>query len=223
MSWMFLRAVLDGFVVLFLSIWIILPAYVANAAVVPIASRLAGRPGGPSTRRFHALDGGRMLGGQRVLGDGKTVEGFLLGTGAGTALGLIQWLLAPVFLELVVTWHAFYVGLFVPVDHIGMLVGPSIATLARALVLPAGAMTGDVLGSFVKRRAGKPRGARVPLLDSLDFLAGAWLLGLLAWPTGGSMFHVPVLYQIVIACITPGIHVLVNRLAFEARVKDVPH
>ena len=55
------------------ALWAMLPAYVPNNAAV-LGS--GGRP----------INGGRTWGGRRVLGDGKTWRGTLVGTAAGTAL-----------------------------------------------------------------------------------------------------------------------------------------
>ena len=55
------------------AVWAMLPAYAPNNAAV-----LAG-DGKP-------IDGGRQLGGRRVLGDGKTQRGTVVGTAAGLGL-----------------------------------------------------------------------------------------------------------------------------------------
>src|SRR3972149_4153462 len=50
-------------------------------------------------------------------------------------------------------------------------------------ILALGALLGDLAGAFVKRRMGKPRGAKAPGLDQYDFVAVGLLLSLLvpAW------------------------------------------
>ena len=113
---------------------LIFPAMVANGAPV-VAARFY--------KRGHPIDMGKTLGGRRILGDGKTVEGFLAGLVAGLATGVLESIL---------------------LDR--SLVEP-------ALVASLGALLGDMAGSFLKRRLGLPRGAPAPLLDQLDFYIGA--------------------------------------------------
>lgn len=57
------------------------PCYVANATPVVVAKIL---------KRRHPIDGGRrFVDGRRILGDGKSIEGFVSGVAAGTAVGLV--------------------------------------------------------------------------------------------------------------------------------------
>lgn len=56
------------------------PCYLANATPVVVAKIV---------KRTHPMDGGLcFLDGRRILGDGKSIEGFLSGILAGTAMGL---------------------------------------------------------------------------------------------------------------------------------------
>ncbi|MEB3862138.1 MAG: CDP-2,3-bis-(O-geranylgeranyl)-sn-glycerol synthase [Desulfurococcales archaeon] len=113
----------------------ILPAMVANGAPV-VGAKFYGRG--------HPIDmGARMPDGRRVLGDGKTVEGFIVGVLAGLVVGILETLALN-----------------------ENLIGASLAS-------SVGALLGDMAGSFIKRRLGKERGAPVPLLDQLDFYIGA--------------------------------------------------
>ncbi|MCE4603024.1 MAG: CDP-2,3-bis-(O-geranylgeranyl)-sn-glycerol synthase [Desulfurococcales archaeon] len=113
----------------------ILPAMAANGAPV-VGSKFYGKG--------HPIDmGAKMPDGQRVLGDGKTVEGFVTGILAGLVVG---------FLETLVLGEPF---------------------IQASLVSSVGALLGDMAGSFIKRRLGKERGAPAPLLDQLDFYVGA--------------------------------------------------
>ncbi len=127
----------------------LLPAMVANGGALAL-TRLYARSIAPGSR-LHPVDFGLRLGGARLLGDGKTWEGLILGTLAGLVAGLI------------VCWGT---GWF-PVYY-GGVVGFS-------------ALLGDMAGSFIKRRLGLARGQCAPLLDQLDFyaasLAAVWLLG----------------------------------------------
>lgn len=158
---------------LLLAVWHFLPAWFANSAPLAI-SRLI-----PEKLRIPLDLGLRFPDGNRVLGDGKTVFGFIAGTAAGGVIGLLQ-------------GNA----------HLGALLG-------------LGAMTGDAAGSFVRRRMGLPRGADVPILNQLDFVAGAILAGSTA-----RAWSIP---EIVLICmLTIPLHRLTNRLAHKAGLKGEP-
>jgi len=183
----------DPVSVVVVAVWAMLPAYVPNNVAV-----VAG--GGPP------IDGGRTYGGARLLGDGKTWRGTAAGVAAGAALGLLQ--------------NALVDGGLVPtVDEAahGVVTFP----VAALIALPAGAMLGDVLASFFKRRLDRERGAAVPGLDQLDFLVVS--LGLTAVVATGwfvDVFWFERLAFVVVA--TPLLHVSTNYLAFQMGLKDVP-
>jgi CDP-diglyceride synthetase len=93
--------------------------------------------------------------------------------------------------------------------------------LVTLFCLSAGAMLGDLLGSFIKRRVGLKRGAPFPLVDQLDFVAGAWLLLFLfarEWFT--ESFSLAIILAVII--ITPLLHLLTNYIGFKIGKKQVP-
>ena len=146
------------------------------------------------------IDGGRRWRGQRVLGDGKTWRGTGAGIAAGVLLALALNLLNP----------------SVP----GGVDLPEFPVLA-VLALPTGAMLGDMVASFLKRRTGRERGAPFPGVDQLDFVIGALGLCLLAAPTWFlETFTLGVL--VVIFVVTPVLHVTTNALGYALGVKDEP-
>lgn len=169
--------------------WAMLPAYVPNNVALVAGG---GTP----------IDGGRTLGGRRLLGDGKTWRGTVAGTAAGVLLGvLLNAIVAPVTAA---------TGLILP----GF---PTIALVS----LPAGAMVGDIGGSFLKRRTGRERGAPAPGLDQLDFVVGALgLTALLAGGWFGSTFTLPVIVAVLI--LTPLLHVGTNVFGYVIGLKNVP-
>ena len=134
------------------------------------------------------VDGGRVfLDGRRLLGDGKTWEGSLAGFIAGSLTALI---LAVV------------------------LGSDNLALIGSAASL--GAILGDMAGSFLKRRLGLKRGAPAPLLDQLDFYAGALALTMIAgvdWSLG---------VAIEIAVLVAIAHVAANMGAYLLGLKNVP-
>ncbi len=148
------------------------------------------------------IDGGRTLGGRRLLGDGKTWRGSLAGIGAGLGVAIVLNVLAtPATTVLSVSVPEF--------------------SLPAALGLSVGAVLGDIGASFLKRRTGRKRGAPVPGVDQLDFVAGALALtALLAWSWFQSVFTLPVLLTVII--VTPLLHVGTNALAYWLHLKDEP-
>ena len=144
------------------------------------------------------IDGGRRWHGTRLLGDGKTWRGFLGGTVAGVAVAVALNALQP------------FVSTAVPVFPVLVVVA-----------LPLGAMLGDAAGSFGKRRTGRERGARFPLVDQFSFVCGALLLSFLLAPSWTlETFTAPVL--LVAVLLTPLLHRGTNGLAYHLGLKDVP-
>lgn len=179
-------------------LWVLLPTYVANA----IATLPRGR--GPP------MDLGRSWprDGRRILGPSKTWSGFLVGAVGAVPVGLLEaWLilLAPPDLRIVPQF------------------GPTVAAaLPLVLLLTFGAMTGDALGSFVKRRLDRPSGARTFLLDQLPFALVPILAGIAAFP---SVF-VPAFVRweavIWVAAFTLGLHAAFNWVGYWTGLKKVP-
>jgi CDP-2,3-bis-(O-geranylgeranyl)-sn-glycerol synthase len=148
------------------------------------------------------IDGGRTVDGARVLGDGKTWRGAVAGTLAGAALALVLNAIVPA---------------------VGATTGLALPTFppAAALTLPLGAILGDTLASFLKRRTGRSRGAAFPGLDQLDFLLGALALTALAATAWFTMtFTLGVLATVLV--LTPLLHVTANVVAYRAGLKSEP-
>ncbi len=97
----------------------------------------------------------------------------------------------------------------------GTVVGALQGNVVLGFLLSTGALTGDAVSSFLKRRAGLERGAPVPLLDQLNFVVGALVFASFAAP-------VPLDYIAVLLVVTPVGHLAVNRLGYLLRIKDVP-
>ncbi len=116
------------------ALWILIPAYVAN-----------GTP--PVIRKGHPMDFGKTLRGHRILGDGKTWEGFSVGMIASMIIGTIELYFFP----------------------------QSNLTRLLIILIPLGTLVGDMIGSFIKRQMGMKRGKKAPVLDQLDFIFGVLL------------------------------------------------
>lgn len=185
------------------ALWFFLPAFVANPSAVLWGG---GTP----------MDFGRTLrDGHRLFGDGKTWRGLIGGTLSGATLGLLLFvpfgLLAPSS-----TWSFGAPATDFP--------AAAIAAFFASAALALGALLGDLAGAFVKRRMGKPRGAKAPGLDQYDFVAGGLVLSLLVagWSvprffSGDAWFGL-----LAIILITPALHRGVNIVGFRMGKKHEP-
>ena len=101
--------------------------------------------------------------------------------------------------------------------------GPTVLAAAPlALWLGAGALLGDAIGSFVKRRRGIPGGGRMFPLDQLLFVAVPVLVGLALWPTVFVPTFVSVEAVLWTLTFTLGLHVAFNFVGFKLGLKKVP-
>jgi len=178
---------INGCVLIISAIWIMLPAYLPNSVA---AASGGGMP----------VDMGRCYrDGRRILGDGKTIRGFLVGVSAGILVGLCE----------IVVESAGIVS-FIP-PH----------SIICVFTLSIGSLLGDMVKSFFKRRMGIERGGEWILVDQYDFLAGALILTLLFdWQWIISTITIPLLIAILI--ITPLLHRIVNIIGYKIGVKKVP-
>jgi CDP-2,3-bis-(O-geranylgeranyl)-sn-glycerol synthase len=144
-----------------------------------------------------AIDGGKkMRDGKPVFGSHKTVRGFVGGILAGTLVGMAQnALLQSGVLRDVVFPFQFSVWL--------------------GFVISFGALVGDLVHSFVKRRISIAEGAPLPVADQLDFVVGAVLFSWLVSPP-------PLLTVFIIFAITLPVHLLTNLLAYVIGMKKTP-
>ena len=171
------------------ALWLVIPAYAANGLTPLMGLK----------KNLHPIDGGRMLGKSRLLGEGKTWEGLVFGVVLAVIIAVVEMLAYPYL-----PWE---------LSDIPLMIVPMSPFLGLALGL--GAMLGDTAGSFVKRRINKVRGSPVPLLDQLDFLLGAFLLAALVVP-------VRLEWVLRMAVITPVIHLTANLIGFRLGVKKTP-
>jgi CDP-2,3-bis-(O-geranylgeranyl)-sn-glycerol synthase len=158
--------------VLFVAVWLMLPVYMANNCATLFGG---GRP----------IDGGRVFtDGKRILGGHKTINGFVLGSLGGIVVGLFLAVVAPSVLP--------YFDRMLGLSFSG-------ATLSVIVAMPIGALVGDSVKSFFKRRLGIKDGAMLPVADQLDFIAGALLFGFIAAPAWCmEHFTLPVLVTIIV-------------------------
>ena len=177
--------------------WLILPAYIANASAVLVGG---GTP----------VDFGKTWGdGKRILGDGKTWRGLF----AGAFIGMTAGFGLAVAAKYIALSDFAFLNLS---DFEGFpLMIPIIFSLCF------GALIGDVVESFFKRRIGKNRGEDWILFDQIDFIVGALLFSFLVsgvLQVSGLMsdnwfFESFTLWHILfLIVITPFIHLTANFL-----------
>jgi len=169
------------------AIWVMLPAYVPNSAAAALGG---GTP----------VDMGKTWSdGRRVLGDGKTWRGFVLGVACGVVVGIAQ---------------------IVARDAFGFTSLPA-HTLTTVCILAFGALLGDMAKSFVKRRLGKESGEEWLIADQYDLVVGS--LGLLiVFQYDWFMENVTLGVFIWILILTPLLHRAANIIGYLIGVKKVP-
>ena len=172
------------------AIYFMLPAYISNLC------GLAFGGGKPLDMYKTFIDGNRLI------GNGVTWRGLISGTVIGTIIGGIIG----------------YVGLKIP-ELTGNLILINLPTtiidgLIFGFLLAIGALIGDAMGSFVKRRLGLESGAPAPLLDQLDFVFGA-----IIFISPIIQLNIPIILLICIISII--FHLLSNTIAYLIGIKDV--
>ncbi|MEW5936497.1 MAG: CDP-2,3-bis-(O-geranylgeranyl)-sn-glycerol synthase [Candidatus Thermoplasmatota archaeon] len=177
-------------------LWFIFPAMVPNSAAVLLGG---GVP----------IDLGRRLkDGSRILGDGKTWAGLIGGIITGISVGLIQYGAAEI-LDPTGVWSfdPFPSGIY------------AIAALA------CGALMGDLFGSFIKRRLGMAQGAKLPILDMYNFVAGALLLTMVVqreWVVTRFVYGAGMVSLLTILIVVPLLHRGTNIIGYRLGKKKVP-
>ena len=153
----------------------------------------------------HPIDSGRTWRGARLLGDGKTWRGLLAGVAIGILAGFAMNNIAP--------------------DTFG----DGITAAAIIISLPLGALIGDLVESFLKRRIGKESGESWPVADQMDFLFGALLLSYLVsvifeQSSKGNWFlaHFTGWHIAFLLVFTPLVHYLANVIGYLLGLKKVP-
>ena len=144
----------------------------------------------------YPIDAGKLFrDGKPVFGSNKTVRGFFAGLLVGTFTGFV--------LSRLYQLDGF------PQDflfHYDILLG---------FMLSLGALTGDLLHSFIKRRLDISPGSPLPVADQLDFALGALLFSITVYPP-------PLHGAVIILVMTPPIHLLTNFLAYLIGAKKTP-
>ena len=129
--------------------------------------------------------GKNFVDGKRIFGNNKTFRGFLFGWVIGMLVGSVEFVVFPDF----------------PVLFI--------------VLIPLGALLGDLTGAFIKRRIGISPGGLLPIVDQVDFVVGALVfsipLAIVSWELA-----------VTVLLITPPIHLFTNFLAYKLKLKKHP-
>ena len=178
------------------ALWIIIPAYIANASALLV--------GGGIPIDF----GKKWKDGRRILGDGKTWNGLFVGAFFGITSGFG------------ITIVAIYANnsnefAFLGLNDFGRF--PLMIPIVSSICF--GALIGDIIESFLKRRAGKNRGENWIPFDQLDFILGvlffsflmAGLLHILGFSEYNWFFKSFSIWHILtLLIITPFFHLFAN-------------
>jgi CDP-2,3-bis-(O-geranylgeranyl)-sn-glycerol synthase len=169
------------------AMFILFPAYAAN-----------GFP--PFARGSLPIDFKKKLyDGNRILGDGKTIEGFSIGLLAGTFVGILESSVIPLINSYASVWN-------VRIPAMNFLIG---------FMISFGTLCGDLGGSFIKRRLGLERGKEVLFLDQWNFIIGSIIFVF--------MFTEITIWMILIMLvITFVIHRIANIVGHRLKIKREP-
>lgn len=208
---------------------LIMPAYLTNSGMM-----LLGKGGTP-------LDKGRVCkDGNRLFGPGKTLKGFILGALFGIIVSLL------IHAILIISWDgieniiiSFWsekgryklfnsttseaVDLFkvyMTGARLDESLGIGFIRLAfRVTLVSFGGATGDLMGSWLKRRLNKERGEPIWGIDQLDFIIPAVLVSL-----PFIILNVEFIAVLVFILIfTPSLAIIANTFSYLTGLKEVPY
>lgn len=174
------------------ALYFMLPAYIANAVPNFLPYLKMGKV------LDSPVDMGRSFKGKRIFGDNKTVKGFVFGTIFAILTCLMQFALYKngYWLSITVVNYTF-IGAFV----IGFLLG-------------FGALVGDSVKSFVKRRIDIEPGRSFPVFDQIDFVIGSLVFVLMA-------VALPLDVLLTALIVSPILPFIANILAYLLGIKKV--
>ncbi len=169
----------------------ILPAYFANMSPVIFAKLGLLKP------LARPMDRGRTMGGKELFGKNKTWRGLAAGIIGATIISGLQAVMydVPWFKEI-------------------SLLNYQSEWLVFGILMGAGAIIGDLIKSFFKRRLGIASGGVWPVFDQLDFIAGSFAFAyFISWP-GWHIFVAAMLMTLLL-------HPLTNLVGYLLGFKKV--
>ena len=212
----------DWVALLIFSLLFIVPAYISNASMVITGG---GKP----------IDGGRNFrDGRRILGDHKTWNGLKGPLYIGIPISFFIFLLFNILWgpikDLIIDTAAqgqyilyndikifefYFTGGEFPINFLILII--------RIVLASYGAVVGDLIGSFLKRRFDIKSGAPFWIVDQLDFALTALLFVSIPGFILPNLFMLPDFYIIIFLIIlTPAVSIIANIIAYLIGLKDVP-
>ena len=182
------------------------------------------------------IDGGKLFrDGRRILGDHKTVKGLKGPLYIGIPLSFIIFLLFFILWQPIedIIFQASAEGLYILYNDINIFqyyfIGGEVplnflVLLVRIILASYGAVIGDLIGSFLKRRFDIKSGAPFWIVDQLDFAFIAILFVSIPGFISPQLFLLPDIYILVLLLIlTPTVSIIANTIAFLVGLKSVPY
>lgn len=197
-----------GYEIIVQALWLVIPAYIANASALLV--------GGGTPIDF----GKNWKDGKRILGDGKTWRGLI----SGAVIGMV----GGFGLSIVAIYANNSDFAFLGLSDFGRypLMIPIIGSICF------GALLGDIIKSFFKRRVGIERGKNWIPFDQIDFILGVLLfsfliagflqiIGIASYNWFFKSFNV--WHVLILLIITPFFHLFANfvnkRMKFKQPIK----
>jgi len=188
---------MGGLFLLFLKcVYLMVPAYFANMAP-------------PLVKKFRLweslnvpIDAGKTFSdGKPLFGKNKTYRGFVVGVIGGIIGAYLQMMLLNVHFFNSITINVPIYSAHLSVISIGALLG-------------FGAIAGDLIESFFKRRLSVDPGERFVPWDQIDLVIGAYIFSL-------PMLYADVTWQMLLISIiaTFFLHILINHIAFYLNIR----
>jgi len=181
------------------SAYFLIPAYFANMAP-PLAKKL---------KIFeclaHPVDNNKVLrDGRSLFGRNKTYRGFLVGLIGGVLGAYLQMLL-------------FNIPFFRSISVVGIDYSSHAVVLLIGMLMGVGAITGDLIESFFKRRLNIGSGEMFVPWDQTDLVMGAYLFML----PFVYIYKILVSWQLFLCSIltTFFLHIIINHIAFYLNIR----
>jgi len=180
---------LNIFLFILQAVWFLLPAYIAN--MVPVFVR---------KRKFLGIpvDFNKRFMGKPIFGRNKTIRGFFFGTFAGI---------------IVVFFQALVYDYSDVVRNISLINYNDQSAILLGFLLGFGALLGDLIESFFKRRLNIPSGSPWIFFDQCDYVIGAFILSAI-------IVNVRIEVMIVGIIISVLLHFISSFIGYYMGIKD---
>jgi len=171
-------------------LYFMLPAYLANMA--PIFAQRAG------ILKFLSkpVDGGRKINGEPIFGENKTWRGFAVG----------------IIVAIFMIWIQYFLYKIPFFENWSLLNYSEINLWFGGFLFGFGALFGDLVKSFFKRRFRIQSGTPWIPFDQMDFILGSLIFIL-------PVYFPSLLETIIILAASPFLHILANNLGFYLQLK----